>query len=345
MDTPNTSDSATPAEREDPPSTPSPRRKIGLLRRAVSLLGWCGPVIGILCCLGVLIGIDRIPHLSLWSYTPLYPAAVLVVIGSLITIRRRIAIPLGLLIAPAVLYLDGFGFGIGRLTTSREDSIRLISYNIEDWHGPNKQGFYDLIASVNPHMLVLQEVWGPWDRKDHRWDPIRHYEWGDTDGRHVGLLAPFTPVRYEKLGKYGNAVLCEKDGFEFWVASVQFPRGIDAPSAMQFMPTDARVAQGEFAQLMREWLADKPDVLVVGDFNALAHSWFIRSLGLRNPWITHGVGIGGTWKVDLPVAKIDHVFYKGRLRPAYATTVHLEGFSNHRGLVYEFHLPPTEHES
>ncbi len=306
------------------------------LRRAVAALGWLGIAASLALCLAVLFEIGRVPQFSLFNYVPLYPLALLPVLAGLLTRLRPLALPLGVAVALWMLVLDGFGFGIGTINTPPGERLRIISYNIEDWHGTNKQGFYDLIAERQPDLLALQEVWGPGDKQDHRWDPIRYFEWGATDGRHVGLLDSFEPLRYEKLEEYGNAVLVERGGRQFWIASVQYPRGIDAVTAWQFLPTDSRRAQGRFAEYMKTWLADKTDVLVIGDFNAVAHSWFIRTLGLRNPWVTTGLGVGGTYKVDLPVARIDHALIKGRITPLYSTTLHLDDFSNHRGLLLDF---------
>ncbi len=310
-------------------------RPVGIVRRVI---GWFGVVLLVLAvamCLAIVFQLDRIPQLSMLSFIPLYPFAAVPIIGGLLAIRRKIAVPVGIVLAVWLLQLGGFGLGVGRLFGSHGESLRLVSYNIEDWHGPNKQGFYDLIARVDPHVLALQEVWGPWDKHDHRWDPIRHYEWGDTTARHVGVR-DLVPIAYERLDEYGNAVLVEYDSRRFWIASVQFPRGIDSVRAMQFMPTESRMEQGRFAEYLADWLEDKTDVMMVGDFNAAPQSWFIRSLGMRNVWTTHGLGVGGTWKVDLPIVRIDHILVKGRIRAITTDTVYIPDFSNHRGLVFEF---------
>lgn len=308
------------------------------LRRVVAGAGWLALALSLLVCLAVILQVGRIPQLSLFNYVTLYPLAPLPILGALLTRMRVLALPLGAALALWILVLDGFGFGIGTIRPPRGETIRIISYNIEDWAGSNRQGFYDLIDRKRPDLLALQEVWGPWDHHDHRWDPIRHYEWGDTHARHVGALDTFKTLRYDELDKYGNAVLLERHGRRFWVASVQFPRGIDAAFGWQFLPTERRIEQGRFAEYMKEWLADKTDVIVIGDFNAVAHSWYMRSLGMRNPWITTGLGVGGTYKDYLPIARIDHVLIKGRIRPLYSSTLYIEDFSNHRGLLFDFSI-------
>ncbi len=327
----------------DGPAQKPLKKPVSKLRRAIAALGWLGIAAPLFVCVAVVLQVGRVPQLSLMNYVPLYPLAVVPIVAALLTRLRFLALPLGVAVALWVLVLDGFGFGIGTINPPAGMRIRLLSYNIEDWHGTNKQGFYDLIDDRRPDLLALQEVWGPGDPNDHRWDPIRHYEWGKTDGRHVGLLADFKPVRYEKLDDFGNAVLVERTGRQFWIACVQFPRGIDAVRAWQFLPTESRLEQGRFAEYLKEWLVGKPDVIVVGDFNAVAHSWFLRSLDLRNPWISTGFGVGGTYKVETPVARIDHVLIKGRITPLFSDTLALDDFSNHRGLLFDFaidEIPP-----
>jgi endonuclease/exonuclease/phosphatase family metal-dependent hydrolase len=332
------------AARPGAPAEAAPkRRRPTKLRRAVAALGWLGIFLPLGVCLAIVLQVGRVPQLSLINYVPLYPVALVPVFAALLTRLRLLALPLGVAVGLWMLVLDGFGFGIGTINTPPGERIRIISYNIEDWHGPNKQGFYDLIDNRRPDLLALQEVWGPWDKHDHRWDPIRYFEWGDTDGRHVGLNEGFEPVRYDKLDEYGNAVLIEHAGRQFWVASVQYPRGLDAVTAWQFLPTETRREQERFAEFMVDWVKDKPDVIVIGDFNAVAHSWFMRALKMRNPWLTTGLGVGGTYKVDMPVARIDHVLIKGRITPLYSTTLHIDKFSNHRGLLFDFaidDIPP-----
>ena len=308
--------------------------------RILSGLGWILLAVTILICLAVVFQVDRLPQLSLFSYIPLYPFILLPITGVVLARPWRLGIPSAAILVFSLLYFDGFGIALGRafVTKGKDNTIRIISYNIEDWHGPNKQGFYDLINNKKPDLLALQEAWGPGDLQDHRCDPIRTFAWGKTDGRHVGLSSEFTPLLYEKLDEYGNAVFVDYHGKRFWIASVQFPRGIDSARSMQFLPTKARLEQGRYARFLARWLDDKEDVLVVGDFNSVAHSWFIRSLHLRNCWRTTGLGIGGTYKVDLPVARIDHVLVKGRILPVYSETLYIPGFSNHRGILLDFNI-------
>ncbi|MFG0252134.1 MAG: hypothetical protein ACF8NJ_04590, partial [Phycisphaerales bacterium JB038] len=145
----------------DGPAQKPHKKPASKLRRAIAAFGWLGILLPLGVCAAVLLEVGRIPQLSLANYVPLYPLAVVPIVAALLTRVRLLALPLGAAVAIWLLVLDGFGFGIGTINPPEGTRIRLLSYNIEDWHGPNKQGFYELIDERRPDLLALQEVWGP----------------------------------------------------------------------------------------------------------------------------------------------------------------------------------------
>jgi endonuclease/exonuclease/phosphatase (EEP) superfamily protein YafD len=81
-------------------------------------------------------------------------------------------------------------------------------------------------------------------------------------------------------------------------------------------------------------------VILAGDFNVGADMQSLAPVRerLRDVWLTHGTGWGGTALSSFPVARIDHCWVSADIQPISARVISTE-ISDHRPLVVELIVP------
>ncbi|MEJ5297167.1 MAG: endonuclease/exonuclease/phosphatase family protein [Armatimonadota bacterium] len=264
---------------------------------------------------------------TLLAYIPqhpfLFPAALLSV-GSLALRRPGLAAVNTLVLVFGVFHL--LGFSVGRHQTGARADLRVMTYNIH--HGAmGVEGIASDIRQQQPDLVLLQEanafrIWAdPVPPLAKQLPDYRVYTIGDE----VALLSrvPVSQVQSWRLRRNG----ARRKGLDATVkvgkrklrilnvhlmtsatgSSLARSKG-QTPAHLRHT---AEVRSEQFEEISR-WVERQRDPFIVaGDFNTPPRGVLYRRFrgwGLTDSFRAAGFGFGATYRSDLPVLRIDHIF-------------------------------------
>lgn len=293
---------------------------------------------------------------TLVAYIPqhpfLFPAALLSV-GSLALRRPSLAAVNGLVLLFGAFHL--LGFSVGRQETGACADLRVMTYNIH--HGA--MGVDRIAADIRqqrPDLVLLQEAnaFRSWPDPvpplakllpDYRVYTIRDevallsrlpvsqaqsWRLRRNGARRKGLDATI------KVGKKRLRILNVHLMTSATGSSLARSKG-QTPAHLEHT---AGVRSEQFEEI-RRWVERQRDPFIVaGDFNTPPRGVLYRRLrewGLTDSFSAAGFGFGATYRSDLPVLRIDHIFTGPGVR-ALRTWVPPSRSSDHRPVVADLSL-------
>ncbi|WP_052664185.1 endonuclease/exonuclease/phosphatase family protein [Nitriliruptor alkaliphilus] len=274
------------------------------------------------------------------------PAVALVLVASL----RRDRTAAALFALPAGLWLWAYGGAF--LPTTAPDvaaDLRVVTYNTFVG-APDERHVLELVATTEPDVLLLQEVFAPREEAllIALGDRYPHQQIDRSPG--VGAVAVYSrhpitdvvPVVDASERSRGTSVVrLDVDGRPLQVTSLHLisPCPACGPSVLERLELEDDVRRAEIGSVLDRLDPDIPAV-VGGDLNSSDRSTAYRQLvaaGFTDPQRDVGSGMGFTWPADgrllPPVVRIDWLLARDLV--AVAASVEEARGSDHRAVVVD----------
>lgn len=293
---------------------------------------------------------------TLVAYAPQHLFGLLIpplVLGALMTRRRRILVANA---AVAVLFTALFlGPSVPLTRSSSWDgkAVRVMTYNVHRV----ERGASEVAAAIKalrPDVLCLQEV----SVADDRPDPLTRLRrllpgWHVARGGDVAVLSRYPIIRFAAHGipsstnrKIVMAVTRVGDR-DLHVVSLHLshaatPRSLLAawPSIPDYVSSSVAVRDQQAAAVLRLCRAVNGPLVIAGDFSTPPRGNLYHRFASRysNAFRAAGWGTGYTYRDNLALMSIDHIFVSGDVRVSrcFAPEVHA---SDHRPVVADMLLP------
>ena len=271
-----------------------------LLRRT-RRAGWLLLAAGLLLQFGLK---DRLPGLALLFYA--LPKPCLLVLAAALALWPGTTRPLRLLAFTLAGGLAAVWLGPSLLSparpaqTAEPQDLRLLVWNVARPDGPHA-GLIELVRERQPHVVAVIEP----GRVQPEW--LRAYEQAlpgyRADWMPRGLLwLSRVPSRYRERGKLENIGAYAR--FEVSGLGPTFP--VVAADVFAHVLKSRR---GQLQEVLAQ-AQDRPDALLVGDFNTPLESVFFQPwrARYRNVFETTESGLAETWPQGLPLLSLDQVW-------------------------------------
>lgn len=252
------------------------------------------------------------------------------------------------LVVPSVLFVWTYGTAFTAAPLDAGHDLRIASFNTFV-QAEGEQHVFDLVAAVEPDVLVLQEVFPPrQEQLEARLaDTLPHHHVEQSQGvGGVGVWSrhPITDVRLvdeaSDVSRTTFVVTLEVDGRPVQVVPAHLisPCPTCGPSILERLELEREVRRAEIGNVL-DALEPGVATVVAGDLNSNERSVAYRRLtraGFRDPQREVGDGMGFTWPADrrLPAfVRIDWILVRD-LEPV-AAWVGDAGASDHRPVIVD----------
>lgn len=278
---------------------------------------------------------------TFWWSLPAVPLSLV----ALVSRRPRVA---AVLLVPASLWLWSYGTLFLPATGGEEASLRVATFNTYV-HAPDAGHVLDLVATTEPDILVLQEVFHDrWDQLDAALsDRYQTRQWFESEG--VGGVAvlsrfpmagePVTVGAGTRTSRATKVVTLDVEGRAVQIVPLHLisPCPTCGPSMLERLELEGAGRRAEISEVLDALDPTRPTI-VAGDLNSTDRSDPYRTLtraGFADPHRSAGSGPGFTWPngEDLvgPFLRIDWVLTRGFV--ATDAFVPGGGPSDHRPVV------------
>lgn len=256
---------------------------------------------------------------------------------------------------PALLWAWAYGTAFTATPSDLPPDLRVVSFNtfvqVE-----GEQHVADLVAEVEPDVLVLQEVFPPRQQAlEVQLDaalPHHHVEQSAGVGG-VGVWSryPITDVRLvdeaSEVSRTTFVVTLDVDGRPLQVVPAHLisPCPSCGASILERLELEGDVRRAEIGNVLAA-LDDTVPTVVAGDLNSNERSVAYRRLteaGFRDPQREVGDGMGFTWPADRSIpafVRIDWILVRD-LEPVAAWVGEARG-SDHRPVIVDLAFPAQE---
>ncbi|MFJ4467294.1 endonuclease/exonuclease/phosphatase family protein [Streptomyces sp. NPDC089424] len=278
---------------------------------------------------------DRFGHLGSLAETFLPWTGISVPLLLLFAAARRSASVAVAALVPAVLWCSIYG---GTIADKRADGgdLTVVTHNVNE-HNPQPHRTARALAASGSDMVALEELGD--DTAVYEAALTDRYPYHSVQGT-VGLWSryPLSDTAPVHIAPWPRALR----------ATVHTPRGPIAVYVAHLLSVRFTPVSG-FGTSLRDAAAQRlattlraetsPRVLVVGDFNGTTQDRGLSAVvhGLRSAQEASGAGFGFTWPASFPVARIDHILFRG-LEPRSAWTLPATG-SDHLPVAASVQLP------
>ncbi|MEN6519831.1 MAG: endonuclease/exonuclease/phosphatase family protein [Armatimonadota bacterium] len=217
--------------------------------------------------------------------------------------------------------------------------LRVLTWNL--YYGRGGSRLPVLFTQAMPDIICLQEA-NPWALR-HLDETLALPKFKGWNAKVCGELVILSRFSLKRLGTTHSAlwVSADVDGEEVVIANVHF--------AVPFKPRLSSMTPGNVgaADSLRMKQADEilralpPGVptIVCGDFNTPPNTRIYRELSsvMTNAFKSSGSGLGLSYKRQIPMVRIDHIFSKGNISPVKCWMPKIDA-SNHRPMCADFSL-------
>jgi len=218
-----------------------------------------------------------------------------------------------------------------------QSQLRVLTWNL--YYGRGGPSLDELFIQALPDIICIQEA-NPWAKRSLE----KTLELPQFKGWHAdicGELVILSRFPLKRLGTTNSAlwVTVDVDGKEIVIANVHFAVPFK-PKLSNITPGKIRAADNLRMRQTKEVLDKIPagsPTIVCGDFNTPPNTRIYRMLGsqMKNVFHIVGKGFGLSYKRELPMVRIDHIFLKGRLEPVRCWMPKINA-SNHRPVCADF---------
>ncbi len=249
------------------------------------------------------------------------------------------------------------------LETVEKDHLRLMTYNVHSCVGLDGKVSIERIARViaqnKPDIVALQEL-------DHGRKRTQNYNQAAEIAKLLNMEYHFHPLVKVKTEKYGDAILSRlpirevkkhtlpKPGNMKWLetrGAIEITISVNKTQIRivnTHLGLTAREKQMQIDYILEKILAENNRVentVLCGDFNFSPKSSYYKKVTECLDCKNSGEMSFRTWPSRYPLARIDHVFFKGDIEIITAETPRndlAEMASDHLPIVSCFRVPPGE---
>ncbi|MEN6371700.1 MAG: endonuclease/exonuclease/phosphatase family protein [Armatimonadota bacterium] len=231
------------------------------------------------------------------------------------------------------------GMSLPQASPKMPSQLRILTWNL--YYGRGGSRLPELFTQTMPDIICLQEA-DPWAQK-HLDEMLSRPQFRGWSSKVCGELVILSRFPLKRLGTTHSALwaAADVDGEEVVIANTHFavpfkPRLSSMTPGNICAADDLRMKQA--TEILNELPADVP-VIVCGDFNTPPNTRIYRMLGshMTNAFKRRGQGLGLSYKRELPMVRIDHIFSKGSIEPVQCWMPKIDA-SNHRPMCADFSL-------
>ena len=245
------------------------------------------------------------------------------------------------------------------------EAIKVVSYNVKMFSNHSKDSIFNLIKSLDPDIVILQEI--PKNAKKHSVFTQNALKTLGLKHAYSPLQSTSTifsnyPIKNKSLILYPSSSTLVTD-IEIGEKNLQLlgihlrsnniTRDLDSLKSVDIksnfwnktknmlsIVTQNDIYRQEQMTLILDQIDTSKPTLMVGDFNTVPHSVVynnIKEKGYNDIFETNGKGFGFTY-ADFPMLRIDYAFANDHIQPIGADVISDAEYSDHYPILYQVQL-------